>query len=129
MHRTAASLALILIGTGGAFACEPPSLPGATRVESARHVVAFRLAPAPLPLNAPFAVEFTTCSKTGAAEALPKLDAWMPTHRHGMNYRPKLTKVAPGQYRADGLLFHMPGRWELLFDLAGDRIAAPHDLK
>ena len=129
MRRAAASLALLLLTAGGALACEPPSLSGATRVESAKHVVSFRLAPAPLPLNAPFAVEFTICAKDGSAGPPPKLDAWMPAHRHGMNYRPKLSVIGPGQYRADGLLFHMPGRWELLFELAGDRIAAPQDLK
>ena len=128
MRRAAASLALLL-ASGGSLACEPPTLGGATRMESAKHVVAFRLAPASLPLNAPFAVEFTACAKNGAPEPTPKLDAWMPAHRHGMNYRPKLSVIAPGHYRADGLLFHMPGRWELLFDLGGDRLAAPQDLK
>ncbi len=117
------------LASGPAIACEPPALSNAARVESARHVVAFRLTPAPLPLNAPFTVEFTTCAKNREADARPKLDAWMPAHRHGMNYRPALTEIAPGHYRADGLLFHMPGRWELLFDLAGDRIAAPQDLR
>jgi hypothetical protein len=128
MRRTAVNLALLL-ASGGAFACEPPNLSGAARVESARHVVAFRLAPAALPLNAPFTVEFTACAKDGAVPPTAKLDAWMPAHRHGMNYRPKLTVIAPGQFRAEGLLFHMPGRWELLFELGGDRIAAPQELK
>jgi hypothetical protein len=41
----------------------------------------------------------------------------MPEHRHGMNYRPTVTAVAPGRYRVEGLLFHMPGRWDLLFDV------------
>ena len=104
-------------------------MPDAKRVESARHVVNVRPAPTPLPLNAPFAVEFTACAKNGAAEPPPVLDAWMPSHRHGMNYKPKLFTLGPGQYRAEGLLFHMPGRWELLFDFAGDRLAAPYDLK
>ncbi len=112
-----------------AWACEPPALPGAQRVESARHVVDFRLTPAPLPLNAPFAVEFTICAKDGAALGASKLDAWMPAHRHGMNYRPSVTTLGPGRIRAEGLLFHMPGRWEFLFDIGGDRIAAPQDLK
>ena len=41
--------------------------------------------------------------------------ATMPEHRHGMNYRPSVTAAGAGMYRADGLLLHMPGRWELMF--------------
>jgi hypothetical protein len=34
-----------------------------------------------------------------------------------MNYRAVVVAQGPAQYRADGLMFHMPGRWDLLFDL------------
>jgi hypothetical protein len=34
-----------------------------------------------------------------------------------MNYRAGVTVVKPGTYRAEGLLFHMPGRWDLTFDV------------
>jgi hypothetical protein len=44
----------------------------------------------------------------------------MPEHRHGMNYRPTLASRGDGRYLAEGLLFHMPGRWRLLFDLERD---------
>ncbi len=46
-----------------------------------------------------------------------KVDAWMPAHRHGMNYAPTLTGTAEGPWRAEGLLFHMPGAWQLVFEL------------
>ncbi len=38
-----------------------------------------------------------------------------------MNYKPSISRVGnePGRFRADGLMFHMPGRWELAFDLGG----------
>ena len=129
IRRTAVSAALLLASTGLAQGCEPPALAGAQRVESARHVLAYRVAPAPTPLNAPFAVEFSICARNGGAVPIAKLDAWMPAHRHGMNYRPSLSSPAPCLIRAEGLLFHMPGRWELLFDIGGDRLAAPQDLK
>ncbi|MDZ4830371.1 MAG: hypothetical protein SGJ09_09270 [Phycisphaerae bacterium] len=48
------------------------------------------------------------------------LDAAMPHHGHGMNVQPKITAVGPGRYRADGMLFHMFGRWELFFDHTTD---------
>ena len=51
------------------------------------------------------------------------VDAWMPEHRHGMNYRPTVTRLAPGRWRAEGLMFHMPGRWELVFTVDGERLA------
>jgi hypothetical protein len=38
----------------------------------------------------------------------------MPEHRHGMNYRARLGPEGPGRWRVDGLVWHMPGRWELL---------------
>lgn len=127
MRCAAISLGLLLVA-GAAAACEPPPLEKATRIEGARHVLLFRAAPSPLPLNAPFALEISVCAKDGSAVALNKVDAWMPAHRHGMNYRATLTSPGTGRYRAEGLLFHMPGRWELVFETATERLAAPHDL-
>ena len=43
-----------------------------------------------------------------------------PAHRHGMNYRPSISALGGGRFRAEGLLFHMPGRWELVFELRAD---------
>jgi Amidohydrolase len=52
-----------------------------------------------------------------AATSLPataslKFDAWMPDHRHGMNYKPKIEQTASNEWRISGLLFHMPGKWQ-----------------
>ena len=41
----------------------------------------------------------------------------MPEHRHGMNYKASIKRESSSRYRADGLMFHMPGRWEILFEL------------
>ena len=46
-----------------------------------------------------------------------RIDAVMPEHRHGMNYRPTLDAKGNGHYVAEGFLFHMPGRWQLSFDV------------
>jgi hypothetical protein len=47
----------------------------------------------------------------------------MPEHQHGMNYRPSLKARGGGRWRAEGLMFHMAGRWELRFDVeAGGRV-------
>ncbi|HVR85091.1 MAG TPA: hypothetical protein VMU54_12315 [Planctomycetota bacterium] len=45
------------------------------------------------------------------------MDARMPAHFHGMNRVPKVTQQADGIFVAEGLLFHMPGHWELYFDI------------
>ena len=36
-----------------------------------------------------------------------------------MNYAPGVAGVAPGRFVAEGLVFHMPGRWTLSFDVRG----------
>ena len=41
----------------------------------------------------------------------------MPAHRHGMNYQASVSPRGPGLYRAEGLMFHMPGSCELVFEL------------
>jgi len=48
----------------------------------------------------------------------------MPEHRHGMNYRPEVKPLAPGRWRAEGLLFHMPGKWEFVFVVDGERMTS-----
>ena len=45
------------------------------------------------------------------------LDAQMPAHGHGMNYRPTVTQLAPDRFRVTGLMLHMAGTWRLTFDL------------
>jgi len=72
-----------------------------------------------------FKVDIAACSKAGGAppEAL-RIDATMPEHRHGMNYAPSVKKLGPGRWQAEGLMFHMPGRWELVFTLDGERLTS-----
>lgn len=46
------------------------------------------------------------------------VDAGMPQHAHGMTVRPAYHKVdPPGNFEVDGMLFHMPGAWELYVDV------------
>lgn len=44
------------------------------------------------------------------------VDAEMPHHGHGMNFVPEVTG-GDGAWVATGLLFHMPGRWEVAIDV------------
>ncbi|HEV3007718.1 MAG TPA: cytochrome c peroxidase [Burkholderiales bacterium] len=64
-----------------------------------------------------FALEIAVCAKSAAAPESIKVDAHMPEHRHGMNYAPEVKPLGPGRWRAEGLMFHMPGKWELVFEV------------
>ena len=44
-------------------------------------------------------------------------DAAMPQHGHGMNVKPTVKSLGGGRFRVEGMLFHMPGSWELYLDL------------
>jgi hypothetical protein len=99
-----------------------------TRVESERYVVIYRTTPAKIAVGKHFTVDALVCAKgQGASPTGLRVDATMPEHRHGMNYRPTVAAKGPGRYVAEGLMFHMPGRWQLVFDVEGkggtDRLA------
>ena len=114
------------------FPARPCTLPQeGTKLESERYVLSYKAPPVEVAKH--FAVYITVCPKARQpeAEAL-KVDARMPEHRHGMNYAPTLQALGPGHWRADGLMFHMPGRWEFLFEVraAGstDRLAGAYQV-
>jgi hypothetical protein len=81
--------------------------------------VAFVAKPMPVPLNQHFALELAPCDDARTASAL-QVDADMPAHRHGMNYRAMVAPLRDGVYRAQGLMFHMPGRWRVIVDVVVD---------
>ncbi|MCU0970178.1 MAG: hypothetical protein MUF03_15455 [Rubrivivax sp.] len=96
-------------------ACPPSDADGA-RLAGRAGEVAWRVDGATQPpVNRPFALLLQLCP---ASLRLDAVDAVMPEHRHGMNYRPSLQALGDGRWRAEGLLLHMPGRWELRFDVA-----------
>ena len=69
------------------------------------------------PLARPFALIVRVCVP-GAV--LRHVDATMPEHGHGMNYRASVRPLADGRWRVEGLMLHMPGRWRWRFDLGID---------
>ena len=59
------------------------------------------------------------------------VDARMPEHRHGMNYRARVSE-SRRNLRGRGLLFHMPGLWQLMFDVeraSKERLTRSDDLE
>ncbi len=112
-------IAAALLAGAAAFDSAAQSCDGpGKRVESDRYVVAYRTLPAKIAVGEHFAVEAVVCAK-GASPAVEglRIDAQMPEHRHGMNYRATVTARGAGRYVAEGLLFHMPGHWQVLFDV------------
>jgi hypothetical protein len=100
--------------------CELP--PGGPAIASADGSVrvTYRTDPPLLQTDRHFTLTIQACGVP--EEATLAVDALMPAHRHGMNYRPAITRLGPGRWRADGLLLHMPGRWEFRFEIrSGDR--------
>lgn len=109
-----------LLVCAGAAGCELP--PGA-RVENDRVAISYRTAPARIEVGKPFVLELSACPKKGALDAARvRMDASMPEHRHGMNYRVRVEPLAAARFRSEGWLFHMPGRWEFVFELGGERL-------
>jgi hypothetical protein len=99
--------------------CEAPRDFGAPgRLESADVVVLFRTVPSSIEIGRHFTVEAFVCPTPpiGVAAGF-MVDARMPEHRHGMNYRARVFRKPDGIYVAEGLLFHMPGLWRLMFDV------------
>ena len=113
-----------LAAAAPALAAAQCEAPGA-KVESDRVVVVYRTVPPKIAVGQHFTVEAHVCAKgAGPAPTALRVDADMPAHRHGMNYRASVAARGAGLYRAEGLLLHMPGRWRFIFDLALDgRIA------
>ena len=112
-------LGLLAAGPAAARACTAAVAgDGDQMVESAAYVVAYRTRPGPIAVGQHFSIDLAVCARDGApAPEAVRVEAHMPEHRHGMNYRSVVTAEAPGRYRADGLLLHMPGRWELVFEI------------
>ena len=71
--------------------------------------------PDPIPLNEPFSLKAWVGPKPESTQLV--VDAGMPHHHHGMNQQPQIEQQADGSYTVDGMLFHMPGYWEIYFDI------------
>ena len=113
---------LLLGGAMAAGACTPEFATGkgtkAQTIDSKKYGLAYRTQPEKIVIGQHFAVELALCAKDNAATPdSVRVDAHMPEHRHGMNYKTAVTSSGAGKYRAEGLMFHMPGRWEYIFEV------------
>jgi len=122
----------LMLGCQGDGAARAPAAlgPGTPRSTAGYHtqaswnggyVVHWRSAPAELPVGEPFALEAWVADARAPEVLLAgvelEVDAAMPQHGHGMTRRALVTRASDGSWRAEGLLFHMPGEWRLYFDV------------
>lgn len=108
----------IAFPAGAAPASCGAQLGGAARqvTELGALTVVFAPRPWPVPVGRHFALDIAVCAAPGTAlPASLRVDADMPAHRHGMNYKPTVQALGDGRFVAEGLMFHMPGRWRFLF--------------
>ena len=103
--------------TQGAAAC-PADGEGFARLATAEAEIAYRWEPREIKVGRFFEAEVVACRVPGAGEVgRIVIDARMPAHGHGMNYRPKATQPGPDRFRFTGLMLHMAGSWQLTFDV------------
>lgn len=115
--RIAFGIALTALAAG-ALACDPRLAgEGVARIDGKRYSVAWRAVPA-IHVGEFFRLQIATCSREGQPMVRTlRVDAQMPEHKHGMDYRASVRPQGPGRFVAEGMLLHMPGRWEFSFDL------------
>ncbi len=121
-----AGAALLLVGMGATgtaapIVCGEPLPPGPRqRAHGAGYELVWQASVWPIPVGQHFSMDLQVCGPPGAAVPTQvRVDADMPAHRHGMNYQTTVAPLGDGRFRADGLMFHMTGRWRLVFELQG----------
>ena len=77
-----------------------------------------------VPLAQPFSLQVMVCDATAVGSM--EIDAVMPAHQHGMNYTPDVTEMGGGVFSVDGMLFHMPGEWEVRVEIELDQTSVPY---
>ena len=86
----------------------------------------WRSQPERIPLNRRFDLEVAVFEGVDDTNPMTDVDLWvdarMPEHRHGMNLVPRVSRTDKGRFLVTGLLFHMPGRWEVHFDITREGI-------
>lgn len=111
--------ALLLVAASGAAACDwsedwPEDWVAMIPAGTATAQAALRIPEPPVPVSRPFDVDIRLCApQNGPSVTGIALQAIMPRHQHGMNYRPEIARTNETDFLASGLFFHMPGDWRI----------------
>lgn len=107
--------------TASSPAPSAPSLQRGRPSDGGDFYVVYSPTPDPVPLNQLFRLELALFE--GSDRSQPAADAevlvrgWMPEHEHGMNLVPEVHPLGGGRFSVEGMLFHMPGRWQLIVEV------------
>jgi len=102
---------------------EPKAWDGAKNVRTlvGSWRVAWRTKPVGIPRGENFMIDAWVFAPgapgTPVKDVVLEVDAWMPEHLHGMNRVPRVTRRDDNGFTFEGVYFHMPGFWELSFDV------------
>jgi hypothetical protein len=113
---------------GGAVHAAEPARQGGTlapRLTAGSFGLALTTSPAPIPFNEPFELGVTVQLLKPVDDPNPlwlNVRATMPAHGHGMNTRVRVEDLGGGRFNVKGLLFHMAGEWEVVFQVAKGRV-------
>jgi hypothetical protein len=118
--RTALAGVVVALTSAQALSCTPPA--GALLLQGAASGVWIQ--PVKPEVGKPFVAVVHGCNGQFSPTQITRIDAHMPDHRHGMNYQPTLAVNADGSVTAQGMLFHMPGKWEFIVEMVAD-LAVP----
>ena len=89
--------------------------------ERGTYAMRWRPSPDPIPDNEPCRLQVEVSAGGAPVDDVElHVHAWMPAHRHGMVRNPVATSIGDGGYEVRGMLFHMPGHWQLFFDVIRD---------
>ena len=94
-------------------------LAGASRIGlDGAATMLYRIKSPPFAVAQHFAMQFRFCrGEQSLTVKRFELDALMPAHNHAMNYRARIDILDDGLIEASGLLFHMPGQWQVVVDV------------
>ena len=120
MKRLVLLFGLMVLPATAVMACPIPVTDDSHKARSADHMLSLKTTPAKIRVGQAFTALLTICDHFDTPFAGDvKVDAEMPMHKHGMNYRPSVTPLGMGRFKVQGMLFHMPGVWQFRFDLRG----------
>ena len=100
MNPNAAAAMLLVVMSSGASACDlPADAKDSGRIDAADGTsIAWRVDPDPLRVDTHFALQIRACAPLPIAALA--VDAQMPDHRHGMNYKPTVVKASHDGWHA-----------------------------
>ena len=112
----AAALALLLAAGQAAACARPQGWIGGARIAGELWTAWWRSEPASLPVSEHFLHPFSSLRTAGRPGPGARLDAGPPA-RNELPARGDPERLCPE--RPEGLLFHMPGRWQLILEVRG----------